>query len=148
MAPSEQDRATAWVTPALVMANTNAVSRQPNKTISTTYNFSPAVSPSRWYQCVILCSPMNSVWIVFSTLFKAFILPLRAHLGWQFCQRRWGCGWLDSSSGGYETAICIPWWLYAGPLQWRARCQGFAGSVFSDDDLTTPSWGPAPTAHS
>ena len=29
MAPSEQDRATACVTPALVMANTNAVSRQP-----------------------------------------------------------------------------------------------------------------------
>lgn len=34
MAPSEQERATAWVTPALVMANTNAVSRQPEETTS------------------------------------------------------------------------------------------------------------------
>ena len=34
MAPSEHERATAWVTPALVMANTNAVSRQPEETTS------------------------------------------------------------------------------------------------------------------
>lgn len=32
MAPSEHERATAWVTPALVIANTKAVSRQPEET--------------------------------------------------------------------------------------------------------------------
>lgn len=90
-----------------------------------------------------------TVWIVCVVQsFHNVTLRSHAHLGWQFCQRRWGCGWSDSSSGGYETAICIPWWLYAGLLQWRARCLGFVGSVFSDDDLATPGWGPTPTAHS
>lgn len=43
MAPSEQERATAWVTPALVMAKTNAVSRQPEE---NTQNFPLDLNPA------------------------------------------------------------------------------------------------------
>lgn len=60
MAPSEQERATAWVTPALVMANTNAVSRQPEENAK---NFPSDTDPVFW--CItlpIFCPELENVW--------------------------------------------------------------------------------------